>query len=381
MKFEAKKICFLCYRNFPDTNFEHYSRFTSDYGFDVSVISFLKKGQKKFEIKNNRKIFRIPLIETKNSRKKHLKFLQDAIQILKVNHFDIIQIHHTCSYFLLIKLSIRKKAKFIFHITSYPISQNKIERNRKMLSNFIQSLFLDKIIIQSTELKEKLFGFKNLKKAEIVPVGFNGKIFYKIDNETRNNIRKILNIESDNKVLVYCGAISKYRNLEVLIDAFLNVNKIIPRSKLLMIGDGDNLELLKKLVKKNGIEKDTIFTGKIDHENVAQYLGAADIGISFVPINENYNYNPPLKTFEYLACGLPTIATKTLSNNKIIKNNTNGILVNDTSDDIAYSIIKLINNKKKIEVLRENSRNSIKNYDFKKITKQKLIPIYNSLLN
>ena len=106
----------------------------------------------------------------------------------------------------------------------------------------------------------------------------------------------------------------------------------------------------------------------------------ADIGISYIPINENYHYNPPLKTFEYLACGLPTIATRTESNCRIIKDGFNGLLINDTPDDVSNSLITLLRDKKKQSWLRENARKSIMAFDFEYITRSSLVPLYESLL-
>jgi glycosyltransferase involved in cell wall biosynthesis len=114
---------------------------------------------------------------------------------------------------------------------------------------------------------------------------------------------------------------------------------------------------------------------------VKNLIGAADVAISYVPINQNYNYNPPLKTFEYLACGLPVIATRTVSNSKIIKDGFNGILADDKVEDLATALSSLIRDRSKQAYLRRNSRNSIEEFDFDKITKTKLIPLYRQLLD
>ena len=84
-----------------------------------------------------------------------------------------------------------------------------------------------------------------------------------------------------------------------------------------MIGDGNALKECKELASSLNIENKINFTGRVAHSELVDYLGASDIGLSYVPIIENYNYNPPVKTFDYLGCGLPTIATRTVSNSKL----------------------------------------------------------------
>ena len=174
---------------------------------------------------------------------------------------------------------------------------------------------------------------------------------------------------------------SKLRQLNRLLEAFRQVNKTFPDVKLLMIGDGDALEDLQKFAATLRISENTVFTGRVPPHEVVNYIGIGDIGISYIPINENYNYNPPLKTFEYLACGLPTIATITESNRRIIKDGFNGILVNDTPEDIATAIVDLLKDEKKQVRLAGNARKSIMSNDFEHITKTALIPLYRSLLS
>jgi len=375
-----KKICYICYRRFPDTNFEHYSKAVSDSGYDVTIVSYQDKDQKISETRDNRKIIRIALPGNSSERKSALFFISRVIKILNRNHFSIVHIHNSCRYFSLIKILTFKKAKFLYHITSYPISSSKMKAYKKMIENFLQSLFIDKIIVQSEELREKLIGTRNLKRTMVVPVGFSQKIFYPVGKAKRQRMRQSFSINEDQPLLVYCGVIAKLRQLDRLLEAFRQVIRTYPDVKLLMVGDGNVLEDLKKLSVTLGISKSTIFTGRVPHQDVANYIGMADIGISYIPINENYNYNPPLKTFEYLACGLPTIATSTESNRRIIKDGFNGILTNDMPNQIAAAIVDLLKNKKKQEVLKANARKSIMAYDFQNITKNSLIPLYRNLI-
>jgi glycosyltransferase involved in cell wall biosynthesis len=333
-----------------------------------------------YEVVDERKIWRIKLPVTNSNRAKILYFIKETVKILKRQNFSIIHIHHTCKYFLLIKLLYYKKSNYIYHITSYPIGENHFQSLKQMMIMFLQSLFFDKIIVQSPELKEKLIGIRNLAKAAVVPIGYNADLFYPNSDEQKEIFRKKLEIKNDEKVLIYIGAISRFRKLYRLIKAFKFVNKKMPDTKLVMIGNGNDLKNLQNRIKKNGLEENIIFLGNIPHKKIPEYLNIADIGISYIPINENYNYNPPLKTFEYLACGLPTVATKTISNTKIICDEENGILTSDNPLHLANAIIKLFLDKNLRYNLSKNAIKSVKNKDFEAITIKKLIPIYDNFI-
>ena len=201
-----------------------------------------------------------------------------------------------------------------------------------------------------------------------------------MNKETKINNKKRLYIDKDYPLLVYCGSIAKLREINKLLEGFKTASLLIRNIKLMMIGDGDALQDMKELAKNLKIDKQVIFTGKVDHQKLNNYFTAADIGISYVPVKIKYNFNPPLKTFEYLACGLPTIATNTLSNKKIIRNGYNGLLIQDTTEEIAKAIIGLIKNQKMQDIFKKNARVSVLENDFDYITKRNLIPLYQKLL-
>jgi len=374
------KICYICYRSSPETNLEHYSKAVADNWFDVTILATSDTGEETFEVLDGKKIYRIPLNGEPKKRRNRLSFILKVVLFLNKHDFSIVHIHSSCKYFSLIKILTSNRAKFIYHTTSYPISSSYLKVVRRMIFLFVESLFMDRVIVQSEELREKLIGIRNLKRTEVVPVGFNRKFFYPIGENEKRMMRNSLNIHENYPVLVYCGVIAKLRQLDRLIEAFERVHQIYGASKLLMIGDGNALEEIKALARSLQIEKSIIFTGRIPHDEVVNYIGMADIGISYIPINENYNYNPPLKTFEYLACGLPTIATRTVSNCKIITDAFNGILVDDTPEAVAVAIISLLKDKNKQAFLRKNARKSIMAFDFGHLAKTRLIPLYESLL-
>lgn len=378
-----KKICYICYRNSPETNFEHLSKAVSENGYDVTIISLSEIGQQISELLDGRKIHRIPIPASRLKRKSIFSFISKTVEILNSHDFSIVHIDSSCPYFSLIKILTSNDAKFIYHVISHPISHSHLQavkRMKRMFIIFIQSLFMDKIIVQSEELKEKLIGIRTLKRTKVVPVGFNKKVLYPIGKTEKRRLRNSCNIPENDLVLVYCGVISQFRQLDKLITAFRKVHEVVQNVKLLMVGDGDALEEVKTLARSLQIQESIIFTGRIRHDKVVNYIAMADIGISYVPINENYNYNPPLKTFEYLACGLPTIATRTESNCRIINDGYNGLLVCDDPKSLACAIITLLGNSVRLELFRTVSRRSIMDFDFEHITKSKLIPVYERLL-
>ena len=100
-------------------------------------------------------------------------------------------------------------------------------------------------------------------------------------------------------------------------------------------------------------------------ENIA-YFEESNVGISFVPCTKYYDCQPPTKTFEYLLYGLPVIATNTTENNIII-NSSNGLLIKDSSASFCEAIELLIS---------KSYNNSLIQNDSIKYSWEKIVEIY-----
>jgi glycosyltransferase involved in cell wall biosynthesis len=90
----------------------------------------------------------------------------------------------------------------------------------------------------------------------------------------------------------------------------------------------------------------------------------------------------PRKMFEYMACGLPIIASNLKAINRMITDTNCGILVEpDNPEAFAKAVIYLINHREEALVMGENGRQAVmENYNWAGEA-QKLLKLYRSLLN
>ena len=129
---------------------------------------------------------------------------------------------------------------------------------------------------------------------------------------------------------------------------------------------------IKETIKNLGMEKNIRFLGRVKFSEVKELLETHNIGVSYIPINDYYDNQPPTKTFEYIMNGLVCLATNTIENKKVI-NERNGILVDDDINSLINGfekVYKNINNYSKEEIiltLREYSWEYIVNSILKNI--------------
>jgi glycosyltransferase involved in cell wall biosynthesis len=378
-KSETTKICYIAYRCELETNLEHISRYVSENRYEVTILNISSEHRDDFERRDGSKIKYINLPNRFDKRAIRLLFILKVVRLLRRNAFSIVHVESSCRYFGFLKVLV-PKPKYIYHALSYPMYKRRWHVLLEIIRVLIKSVLLDAVLIQSKEQKDRWVGVRNLKKTQIVPIGFDHHLLHPVDSKRKAELRQTMGVNPDTHVIVYSGAMVPARELDRLIDAIAHVVRRYPNATLMMVGEDRTAGHLKEKVRTLNLEKRVIFTGRIPHHRMIDYYGVADIGVSFIPINSNYTCNPPLKTYEYLACGVPCVATATISNQHIIKNGRNGILVNDTAVDVARGILELLADEQKRRYLQSHSPQSVGMNTFEKITHRYVLLIYEKLL-
>lgn len=129
---------------------------------------------------------------------------------------------------------------------------------------------------------------------------------------SRLEVRESLNLQNQPTVL-YLGKIAKIEGSELLKSIIHETCKSIDAVRFMIVGDGPERESIERFVKNAGLSENVLMLGWIPHEEVADYIGAADLCIlprkrdTFSPYTAPENIT---KAAEYLAVGKPVIAPK-----------------------------------------------------------------------
>lgn len=108
----------------------------------------------------------------------------------------------------------------------------------------------------------------------------------------------------NNKWIYYQGMLHQGRGIDFLIKSMVE----LPTWTLILAGEGDTSGELKTLSKKLGLEKQVIFKGMIQPEDLIDIAKYAWIGINLLEDNSlSYYYSLANKTFDYFQARLPAI--------------------------------------------------------------------------
>ncbi len=153
--------------------------------------------------------------------------------------------------------------------------------------------------------KEKITAIKT-----VIPLGINTEKFK--PSEDKKLAKQKIEINPEYKVIGYCGRLGREKNLKTLFRAFHSLKNKFPKTKLLLVGKGQESE---EQVFKN--KPNIILTGEKD--NVIPYLQAMDIFV--LP---SLTETTSLSTLEAMACGLPVIVTPLEAMKKYVLDKENG---------------------------------------------------------
>jgi len=269
------------------------------------------------------------------------------------NDFDII---HTFDYpiyptdFLTFKKSkiipplLISAHGSIHQFSSFPLNYLKKIHNFFMLryKNRI-STFLASTLAEKNHLIE--CGIDD-SKILILPLGVKS---LKLDF-TQRNIKNI----------TYIGRLSKTKNVELLVEAFSNLDD--KDTHLTISGpDYGELEFLKTLVHKLKIENRVTFTGWISNEDKIKLLSKTSIFVH--PSLEDVF---SLSLVEASASGVPVVAFDVEANPEIITDLVTGKLVKEkNSESLRDTLNNLLNNQDLLNKFSENGRILVsKKYDW-----------------
>ncbi len=174
-----------------------------------------------------------------------------------------------------------------------------------------------------------------------------------VDNREIAGLAKI----RDRFSAIYVGGIQMGRGIQTVLDAIPEILKEIPNLLFVVVGDGYASDYFRDLIKKRQLDDYVYWAGWIDHERIYSYIKACKIGIIPHLVTDHVNTTVPNKIFDYMAQGLPVIATDSLPMKRLIDHEQCGLYFRSgDSMDLAKKCVQV---QKSRSIYGENGRRAV----------------------
>jgi 1,2-diacylglycerol 3-alpha-glucosyltransferase len=143
--------------------------------------------------------------------------------------------------------------------------------------------------------------------------------------------------------LVHVSRIGKEKSIDALLERFLLVQRAMPETHLVIVGDGPERQNLERLTKKLGLERAVTFTGYVANTEVGAYYQHAHLFI-FASTSETQG----MVALEAAACGCPVVARAEMGIISCVLDGQTGYLV-APNDPQTYA-------ERVLELLRDEAK-------------------------
>lgn len=323
---ERRRVCMIILSVYPnDTRLRREAETLERSGFEVDVLCLWDGAEKKFEKLGGINVYRLLRMVPKDDIGRYIlitcMFSLVSFLGLQVLHFkkryDLIQVHNMPDYLIFIPL-IQKLFGVPLVLDLHDLSVELLEtkwsswKSRALkplvkLSERAACSFADKLITTSLGFKERLVERRvPCEKITLVLNTPDSRIF-------QYDSHRLFTRITQGARLHYHGIVYERVGILEAIDAVALIQDRIPGTTLSVYGRYDPLyrAKLRQKVKCLNIEDRVAFLPWLSQPEIVDIMrNAADIGIVPYLQNDFMDLANSTKTFEYLAVGLPAVASR-----------------------------------------------------------------------
>lgn len=194
---------------------------------------------------------------------------------------------------------------------------------------------------------------------------------YPLSTEIDEEVSRV----GDSRAVCYLGAISRIRGIEEMVQALEHVN-----AKLILAGafeDSATEEAVRALPGWSKVD----YRGVVSRSAVRQIMAESCAGLISYHPEPNHVDAQPNKMFEYMAAGMPVIASNFPLWREIIEGNNFGLCADPLNPKaIAAAIDDLVSNPSKSRSMGENGRKAVMDRYNWTAEEKKLFRLYSDLL-
>lgn len=280
------------------------------------------------------------------------EYRSEAVKWFKENRYDLIIVcgHHPYTSYRLIRLAQKTGIPYIYmcDTTQLPLEEKVVVEQKGLKSYVLKSIVKRAAALWVPGKASRIYWEQYEPNARI----FEG--CYTLDYQELNNqyeylpekedLKRKIGLPEKSTTFLFVGKLIETRRIELLLQAFMQLKKKDQNVSLVVIGDGDEEEKVRKCL--DIIDDHSIaYIPRVSFDDLVQYYKASDIYVH--PGEEPYS----LAVAQAVLHGMPVIATDRVGAvYDYIRDGKNGIVLSDvTAEKLADAMIDVMKNTEMME--------------------------------
>ena len=336
-------------------------------GHEVFIIT-VSDNKKDYVLENNGHILRLPSVNLANcyDYKMTSVYPIKAVNMIKKMNLDVIHSNVEFTVGIFARIVSEQLSIPLVHTyhTNWEDYTHYITKNKKILDDICKKLlkylmvfFEDKTVTELIVPSNKIYNlfkdkYKFTKNIHITQTGIETSKFYKekFNLKDINSLKKKLGIKKKDFVVMTVSRLAKEKSVDRIINNHKELVKKYSNMKLLIVGDGPDIDKLKDEAKSLGVSDSVIFTGKVPLSDIPIYY---QLGNVFVTASKSETQG--LTVVEAISSSLPVVAVRDDSFVNSVIEDFNGFVFTD-DEKYINSISKLYEDKELYNRLSNQSR-------------------------
>jgi len=155
-----------------------------------------------------------------------------------------------------------------------------------------------------------------------------------------DRLRRLLSLPTGPKILLYQGGLQGGRGIHIMLSAM----KRIPNAVLILMGNGNLKAEILEIIERANLQQKVFLLDAVPVHDLLEHTASADVGLCLIEnYGESYYHSLPNKLFEYVAAGVPVVASNFPEIGRFVESNQVGLCINpENEDEIVAAIQRLV---------------------------------------
>lgn len=306
--------------------------------------------------------------------------LKQLMQLMKANEYELVHVHTPVGSILgrlAAKLTGTKNIVYTAHgfhfykgapimnwLVYYPI-----EKFMARWTDSIITINQEDYLLAKKKFKTRKNG--NVFKVDGVGIDLNK---YKTTDTEVKDFKSTIGINRDDFVVSIIGELNNNKNHMQLIKSVEKLKEKHKNLKCLIVGNGENEKTIREYIENKSLNESILLLGF--RRDIPNILSITDVVVSM-----SKREGLPKNIMEAMAAGKAIIGTEIRGNKDLIKDHSNGYLVEiDDINKTSEYIEKLMLNKSIVDEFSKQSISDAQKYDIKTVIKYVDKEIYIKLI-